>query len=322
MTFPALKLVRHRVPDVRIHYVTTDYARELAECCGLAHTVHLLRFERGIRNFWRYRELRRKVKAGLFDRVFIFGKPTRYVRHIGSIDRAYLSEDFAPGHKAERLARAVMKGLDLDPCPVPSPQIAVPDDSQALEKFARLGLDVPRGGYLVVHPGSRSLGQRWTRPKKIWPTDRYAALIDVLADRMPDLRVALVGTARERPKVEARLERRISNTRVLNFCGATSLSEMLHLLKHAACVVGGDSGVMHLGTAVGTPMVTLFGPTDEHTTGPFGMGDKATFIRAVPYEAAIGDPDSMSSIGVEQVVEEVARRLRPDDSKAAGPGRR
>jgi len=33
-------------------------------------------------------------------------------------------------------------------------------------------------------------------------------------------------------------------------------------------VVSGDSFPMHLATAVGAPLVTLFGPTDETKTGP------------------------------------------------------
>ncbi|MBI1966947.1 MAG: glycosyltransferase family 9 protein, partial [Gemmatimonadetes bacterium] len=39
------------------------------------------------------------------------------------------------------------------------------------------------------------------------------------------------------------------------------------LLAHAKVLVSGDTGVMHMATGVGTPVVALFGPTVE----PFGF---------------------------------------------------
>jgi len=43
--------------------------------------------------------------------------------------------------------------------------------------------------------------------------------------------------------------------------GAFDLSGTAALLKRARCTVAGDTGVMHLATAVQTPVVTLLGPT-------------------------------------------------------------
>ena len=42
---------------------------------------------------------------------------------------------------------------------------------------------------------------------------------------------------------------------------ATSLRESCALLSHCRALVSGDSGPMHLASAVGTPVVALFGPT-------------------------------------------------------------
>ena len=38
-------------------------------------------------------------------------------------------------------------------------------------------------------------------------------------------------------------------------------------------VVSGDTGPLHIATAVGTPTVSLFGPTDPERNGPYAPGD-------------------------------------------------
>jgi heptosyltransferase-1 len=41
------------------------------------------------------------------------------------------------------------------------------------------------------------------------------------------------------------------------------------LLRNALCIVGGDTGPLHLAVALGTPAVALFGPTDPARNGPY-----------------------------------------------------
>ena len=52
----------------------------------------------------------------------------------------------------------------------------------------------------------------------------------------------------------------------------SSLSELMVLLRNAVCVVGGDTGPLHLAVALGTPVVALFGPTDPARNGPYRVG--------------------------------------------------
>jgi len=55
----------------------------------------------------------------------------------------------------------------------------------------------------------------------------------------------------------------------------TSVSDLVALARAAALVVSGDTGPLHLATAVGTPSVSLFGPTDPARNGPFSDDDIA-----------------------------------------------
>src|SRR4029078_6129992 len=47
----------------------------------------------------------------------------------------------------------------------------------------------------------------------------------------------------------------------INLCGQTSLVELGHVLKQATLLLCNDSGTMHVATAMGTPVVSVFGPT-------------------------------------------------------------
>ena len=46
----------------------------------------------------------------------------------------------------------------------------------------------------------------------------------------------------------------------ISICGKLSLPETAAMLKESSLLVTGDSGIMHLGYAVGTKVVALFGP--------------------------------------------------------------
>jgi heptosyltransferase-1 len=56
------------------------------------------------------------------------------------------------------------------------------------------------------------------------------------------------------------------------FVYSGNLGELMALLKGADCVVGGDTGPVHLAAALDTPVVALFGPTDPARNGPYFSG--------------------------------------------------
>ena len=51
------------------------------------------------------------------------------------------------------------------------------------------------------------------------------------------------------------------------------------LLAELAALVSPDSGPAHVAAAVGTPVITLFGPTDPRRTGPLGPGARALWAK-------------------------------------------
>jgi lipopolysaccharide heptosyltransferase II len=51
---------------------------------------------------------------------------------------------------------------------------------------------------------------------------------------------------------------------------STSIQEMTALISKCKMLVANDSGPMHISTAVGTPVLSMHGPTSPYMQGPFG----------------------------------------------------
>lgn len=60
--------------------------------------------------------------------------------------------------------------------------------------------------------------------------------------------------------------------RVINLAGKTSLRELLALILQCSIFLTNDSGPMHIASALGVPLVALFGSTSDVKTGPYSGG--------------------------------------------------
>lgn len=78
------------------------------------------------------------------------------------------------------------------------------------------------------------------------------------------------------------------------------LYELACWLAHAKVYIGNDSGITHLAAAVGTPVVTLFGPMDPAIWAP--RTSKSVVIKREP----------MDEISVDEVVAAAEHLLRSD----------
>jgi ADP-heptose:LPS heptosyltransferase len=103
---------------------------------------------------------------------------------------------------------------------------------------------------VVVHPGA-SVSAR------TWPPERWAALVDALAEAGE--RVTVTGGPGER-----RLTAMVAGPErdgVSDLGGRTDLRRLAEVLAGARVLVVGNTGPAHLAAAVGCPVVSLFAPT-------------------------------------------------------------
>ncbi len=111
---------------------------------------------------------------------------------------------------------------------------------------------------------------RWQ--SKNWPPNYFAQLAQRLSEK---LQVVFTGSDADAPLIQSMLEK--NSTSGVNVAGRLNLLEFAELVRRSSVVVTGDSFPMHVAGAVGTPVIALFGPTDETRVGP--VGDNAIVIR-------------------------------------------
>ena len=105
---------------------------------------------------------------------------------------------------------------------------------------------------------------------KQWPPRHVAA---VAARWIADGgTVVLVGAGADRPASQAVIGGLLGSSRgsVVDLTGQTSLLALAGVLGVATRVLANDSGAMHLAAVLGTPTVSVFGPTREWATAPLG----------------------------------------------------
>jgi heptosyltransferase-2 len=91
---------------------------------------------------------------------------------------------------------------------------------------------------------------------KKWPLEKYSDLITkILKDT--NFYILILGSSIEQPY----LSNLIKDDRILNLAGKISLSEAAAILSRSTVLVSNDSGLMHMSTAVKTPVIALFGST-------------------------------------------------------------
>lgn len=106
-----------------------------------------------------------------------------------------------------------------------------------------------------------------SRDDKLWPEAHWVALGQVLAAR--GLAAVLPWG---NPVEQARASRIASSIPGAQLAPRLGLREAAGLLAGAACVVGVDTGLVHLATAVGTPTVALYVASDPALNGVLAPG--------------------------------------------------
>jgi heptosyltransferase II len=125
-----------------------------------------------------------------------------------------------------------------------------------------------RGPRVGIHLGAEY------GPAKLWPVPRIVE--GCLMLRESGMTPVLLGAPRERAGA-AEVSAAAS---VASLVGKDEPALLPALLSELHGLVAGDTGVAHLAAALGTPVVTLFGPTDPRLTAP--RGPATALVHSVP----------------------------------------
>jgi heptosyltransferase-2 len=303
LTTPLLSAVAadHGPVDV----VTTPLAAPLLETHPAVRKV-IPYDKRGSDRGWiGLRTLARRLKAEQYERAYLphrslrtaaLGLLARIPSRIGFSGRwSFLYTEARPkpalGHESDRLLALADKAPGVYP-----PQLRpTAEDEQAAAA-------IMTGEFVALAPGSIWGSKRWPY---------YGELARQLAEVAPVVVVGGpddVGLGEEIRRVAGGGEGR---RRVVNACGKLTLRQSAALIGQATALITNDSAPLHLATAMGTPVVALFGPTvTEFGFGPLRAGDVALGLDALhcrpcsphgPPQCPLGHHRCMREITVESV---------------------
>ncbi len=159
------------------------------------------------------------------------------------------------------------------------------------------------------------MGSSWK--SKDWFFEGYYQLVKNILSSMKRP-VVLLGDGLQVSSA-TKLCQKVDSHGVINIVGKTSILEIVAVLKAAVAGVGPDSGPGHLAAAVGTPYVTLFGPTSPIRAAPYNcehlvVQSKVSCVSCYKKKCPDLDRLCMRLISVESVQEKLSLALETADA--------
>lgn len=320
LTTPLLSLLAERHGPVDV--VTTPAAATLLETHPAVRSV--VRYDKqGTDRGWRgMRRVALELRARRYPSVYL---PHRSVRSAvlallsGAPERVGFADSTAAitytrrvlrpreGHEVDRLltlagSAAFAPGVSLG---LTASDYAAADDWLALHRVS------PR--FIALAPGS------------IWGTKRWPYYADLVAGL--DRHCVIVGGAEDRSLAETIVA--AAPGRTVSAAGELALRPSAALIQRAAVLVTNDSAPLHLATAVGTPILALFGPTVPHfgfgprRAGDITLGRDGLACRPCskhgPQTCPLGHHRCMRELAVETVAAALAAITSAEESGAICP---
>ena len=261
LTTPVVRAIRARHPAARITYVVREDFADLLR--------HNPRIDRLIT--WRHREPLRPLAAQLRQEAW-----THSIDLHGSLRSLQLRRLVGgewSGYPKHRMRRTLLiasrrrLGGPLGPIvqryALAARTLDITLDDRPAEVFVSVEAEQAAARFLDAHGLGRTRRLLALVPgaahfTKRWPPEHWAALVDRLA---PTNDVVILGGEAERSLAQSLAER--GGAAVASAAGQFSLLGSAALLRKSAAVVAGDTGLMHIANAVGTPVIALYGPGVE-----------------------------------------------------------
>jgi heptosyltransferase-1 len=279
-TLPAFAALRREYPDARIDWLVEAPHREiLTMVLGLSNVVVLKGRSAGgwfdtiselrTRKYDLALDFQGLIKSAALTRFCgaseVLGFDSKSLREPAA--RIFYSRSVAvddSGHvigknlalASEVVARRLALGEPWDQPRADFPLKAV--ESAVLDDLRAKGVKE----FALINPGAA-----W--PNKRWPAERFGAVAKDLKDSHGLTPVVLWGPGE---RVLAESVAAASEGRAV-IAAETRLPDLVAIARASSFMVSGDTGPLHIACAVGTPTVSLFGPTDASRNGPWNPSD-------------------------------------------------
>jgi heptosyltransferase-1 len=183
-------------------------------------------------------------------------------------------------------------------------------EAEMVERFLQ-STELAGRRFAVLNPGAG-----W--PSKIWPAERYGALARYLYEVHAVASVAAWGLPNELPLAETIVAMSAGHAQL---APPTTMMQLAALCRRAALFVGSDTGPMHLAVAVGTPTISMHGPSRADWCGAYGQHNIRLQIRyedGSSLERRRADDGAMRAITVEMTAHACDHLLRLNSTRKCG----
>lgn len=321
LTYPTVEALKRRFPTSEISILVPDHLADLWKTFPYIENIIPFDNRKGMASFFEDLRISRLLRKERFNLGFILPRSFRSAFQIYlagvPIRVGYQDEgrSFLLTHRIRRrkellrVHRVYYYQELLKPFGeknhLSSPCLPLREEDRRWAEEILKGKGLPDGRPMIgINPGAAyGLAKCW------------------FPDRFGELGRRLSQTWKARILVFGRVEERKMADRILSYLGGegvdltgqTNLLQLAALLEKCSLLITNDTGTMHIASAIRTPVVAIFGPTDPVATGPWGKGHVVVrkevscgpcFKRVCPT-----DHRCMEQITVEEVEEVVNRKL-------------
>jgi len=327
LTYPAVQQLKTFFPQSHLAILVPNHLIDLWKTNPYVDEIIPFEKDGGLRSFWGDLNLSASLKERNFDLAVIFPRSFRsafqiYLAgipiRIGYQDEGrslFLTHKIRRKGEVLHLHRVHYYRRLMEPLghleSVPSPRLFLREEERGWTQKRLEELGLLDGRPLIgINPGA-AYGLA-----KCWHPDRFAELGRRLFEKWKATAL-IFGREEERGMADTILKNLGGGG--IDFTGKTSLLQLAALLERCRLLVTNDTGTMHVASAVGTPIVAIFGSTDPVATGPWGNGHMVVrkevscspcFKRVCPT-----DHRCMELITVDEVEEVVDIKLKIQNTK-------
>ena len=324
-----LQNIRKAFPNAKIDFLTESYSKAVVEGNEYIDRVIVLDRKKIFSLvFWKRWlasiQFVRSIISGSYDMVFdFFGNPRSAFLTLASRAPVRIGYDFrirrcayniVVRSRADRVHEAEfhLDALSAVGIPIVNKNLSFALPKPALE-FARDFRNSQK-----LHDNFIVAINFWGGwPAKRWPLDRFAALGDKLVKKLQATVLLIWGPGENHHAVE--LSKLMSEKSIL--IPPTDLKQLGAILKRCDMLVSTDSGPMHISTAVGTPTVGIFGPTNFRLQGPYGDKHEVAVKRDLDCLGCnlleCGHNSCMAQLSVEDVWQSIVCCIKKNNLSAA-----
>lgn len=332
MLLPTMAAIRGHFPDAEIDMLSLSSNREMLEGNRFIDNSYFLKYGNNLfqlfvsffKNIW---ILRRKKYDMILDfeqfakissiMAFLIGARIRigfetpaqrrdllYTKKVIYLDFKHMVETFA------RIATAA--GVEVNEL---SP-VRINVSRENILKIKRIELEnsISKDDIMIgIHAGTSD-----NFVYRRWPKENFARLADMLIGKY-NARIIFTGVEKE--LVEEIIA--FMNNKALNLCGQLGIKELCALIERCDFIISNDTAPVHIASAMGTPVVAIFGPNTPFLYGPRGDYDIILYneLYCSPcmtnFNAKTSyckEPRCISSITVEEVFDRIGEKyLKNED---------